>query len=73
MGNLDISITEKELTSYFRKSFPSVFSSRIIRDSINGKSRGFGFVNCTDYDDYNDLLKYNKDSLYFRGKLLTIK
>ena len=73
MGNLDISITEKELTSYFNKSFPSVISSRIIRDPINRKSRGFGFVNLNNYKEYHDLLKYKKDSFYLKGKLLTIK
>jgi RNA recognition motif-containing protein len=73
VGNLDISITDKELTSYFNKSFPSVISSRIIRDSISGKSRGFGFVNLLNFKEYNNLLRYHKDSFYLKGKLLTVK
>lgn len=48
-------------------------SSRIIRDSVTGKSRGFGFLNLTKYEDYNELLKHKNDNLYFKGKILTIK
>ena len=73
VGNLDISINEKELTAYFKKSFSSVVSSRIIRDSVSGKSRGFGFVNFTDIDQYEDLLKHNQDACYLKGRILTIK
>jgi len=61
------------LTKFFQQTFKSVVSSRIIRDSSNGKSRGFGFVNFTKFDEYNDLLKHNKDALYYKGKILTIK
>jgi len=72
VGNLDISIDEQELTKCFQKTFKSVVSSRIIRESNSGKSRGFGFVNFTNFDEYNELLKHRKDSLYLKGRILAI-
>ena len=48
-------------------------SSRIIRDSLTGKSRGFGFVNLKKIEDYNELLKHKQEPLYFKGKILKIK
>ena len=65
-------IDENELTSFFQKKFLSVLSSKIIRDSTNGKSKGFGFVNLSDYSEYMKLLKYYKP-IIIRGQILTIK
>ena len=65
-------IDENELTSFFQKEFLSVLSSKIIRDSTNGKSKGFGFVNLSDYSEYMKLLKYYKP-IIIRGQILTIK
>ena len=65
-------IDENELTNFFQKEFLSVLSSKIIRDSTSGKSKGFGFVNLSDYNEYMKLLKYNKP-IIIRGQILTIK
>ncbi len=65
-------IDENELTSFFQKEFLSVLSSKIIRDSTSGKSKGFGFVNLSDYSEYMKLLKYYKP-IIIRGQILTIK
>jgi len=65
-------IDENELTNFFQKEFISVLSSKIIRDSTSGKSKGFGFVNLSDYNEYMKLLKYNKP-IIIRGQILTIK
>ena len=65
-------INENELTNFFQKEFLSVLSSKIIGDSTSGKSKGFGFVNLSDYNEYMKLLKYNKP-IIIRGQILTIK
>ncbi len=72
MGNLDSTTDENELTEFFQKEFLSVLSSRIIRDSFNGKSKGFGFINLTNYDEYNKLLNLNRP-ITLKGKILIIK
>ena len=65
-------INENELTNFFQKEFLSVLSSKIIGDSTSGKSKGFGFVNLSDYNEYMKLLKYNKP-IIIRSQILTIK
>ena len=72
VGNLDISIDELELTNFFKKKYLSILSSRIIKDSSNGKSKGFGFINLSDYNEYMQLLKL-ETSLILGGKMLNIK
>ena len=69
---MDINTDENELTEFFKKEFLSVLSSRIIKDSFNGKSKGFGFVNLTNYDEYIQLLNLNRP-ITLKGKILTIK
>lgn len=60
------------MTNFFKKHYLSILSSKIIRDSTNGKSKGFGFVNLSDYYEYTKLLKFNKN-IIFHGQVLTIK
>ena len=63
---------ENELTDFFKKVFFSVISSRIIKDSFSGKSKGFGFINLSDYNEYMKLLNLNKP-LILKGRILIIK
>jgi|YNPMSStandDraft_1061717.scaffolds.fasta_scaffold02993_7 RNA recognition motif-containing protein len=43
VGNLPYSYDEDKLSSLF-SSYGKVTSSRIVRDRVSGKSKGFGFV-----------------------------
>lgn len=70
VGNLDNSTEEEELTTFFKNEFSSVKSSKIIRDS-NGKSKGFGFINLQDFNEYMGLLKLDRP-LIFKGQILII-
>ena len=69
MGSLT---NENELADIFKKDFASVLSSRIIRDSFTGKSKGFGFLNLTDYNEYMKLLNLKRPIIH-KGNILTIK
>ena len=69
---MDNSIEEDELTKFFKNKYSSILSSRIIKDSFSKKSKGFGFVNLSDYNEYIQLLNLNKPIL-FKGKILVIK
>ena len=66
------SIDENEFTNFFKKEYSSVLSGRIIKDQNTGKSKGFGFLNLSDYNEYIILLNSYKP-LIFNGKTLTIK
>ena len=69
---MDISIDETQLINFLKKKYISVLSSKIIKDSFNGKSKGFGFVNLSDYNEYMQLLKLDTP-IILGGKMLTIK
>lgn len=60
------------MTNFFKKQYPSILSGRIIKDQNTGKSKGFGFVNLLNYNEYLKLLNLDKP-LIFHGKTLTIK
>ena len=41
-------------------------------DSYNNISKGFGFVDLSDYEEYNSILK-NKEKIILKNKTLIIK
>ena len=69
---MDSLTNENELTQFFKKDYFSVLSSRIIKDSFSGKSKGFGFLNLSNYNEYMKLLNLNKP-IILKGKILIIK
>ena len=40
-----------------KNKFKSIISSKLIYDSYNNISKGFGFVDLSDYNEYNNVLK----------------
>jgi len=72
VGNLDDDVDEKELITFFKNYINSIRSARVIFDSATGKSRGYGFINLTDYFEYFQLLKSNKNFI-LHDKVLIIK
>ena len=72
IGNLDNDIDEKELITFFKNYLTSIRSACVIFDSATGKSRGYGFVNLTDYFEYFHLLK-SKKPFILHNKILIIK
>lgn len=56
-----------------KKICPSLKSSKIIYDSYNGNSKGFGFIQVEKYEDYKNIFNINKDLLIFHNKTLIIK
>ena len=72
VGNLDDEVDEKDLITFFKNYFTSIRSARVIFDSTTGKSRGYGFINLTDYFEYFQLLKSNKPFI-LHDKILIIK
>lgn len=52
---------------------PSLKSSKIIYDSYNGNSKGYGFIQVEKYEDYKKIINIDKNLLLFHNKILTIK
>ena len=73
VGNLDDSIDETELIRFFKnQEFHSIISGKVIKDSFNGKSKGFGFLHLSNYKEYQNILNLNK-LIILKGKILMIK
>lgn len=49
VGNLPWSTTKEDLAAFFA-DFAEVKASRVITDPINGRSKGFGFIEVEDED-----------------------
>jgi RNA recognition motif-containing protein len=49
VGNLSWSMTDEDLTNLFSQ-YGTVASGKILRDKMNGRSKGFGFVEMDDDD-----------------------
>ena len=63
---------EEELFEFLKKKYKSVESCKIIYDSYNNISKGFGFADFSDVDEYNLILK-NEEKLIFKENELIIK
>lgn len=72
VGNIDSKVSEKEFHQFMKKICPSLKSSKIIYDSYLGNSKGFGFIQLEDYEDYKKLINL-KEGIKFHNKTLIIK
>lgn len=51
VGDLGNEVTDEILKNAFMK-YPSFLKAKVVRDTRNGKSKGYGFVSLKDVDDY---------------------
>ena len=65
-------IKEEELFDFLKNKYKSVKSCKIIYDSYNNISKGFGFADFSDINEYNLILK-NEERLIFKENELIIK
>ena len=69
---MDLNAKEEELFFFLKERNKSLESCKIIYDSYNNISKGFGFANFADFNEYNLILK-NNEKLIFKGNELIIK
>ena len=72
VGNIDTSVDEKELYNFFKNDYPSLISTKMIKDPKTHQPKKFGFLYLSDSNEYNNLINYPKP-LKLRGKILRIK
>ena len=69
---MDPDAKEEELFNFLKKKYKSLESCKIIYDSYNNISKGFGFADFSDVKEYNSILKIN-EKLIFKENELIIK
>ena len=67
VGNIDKTIPNEELKKYFLNLYTSIISVKIIFDQETGKSKGFGFVEFTNYREFNKPVYLGKQKLVFNS------
>jgi RNA recognition motif-containing protein len=71
VGNLPHSITDSALTDFVVSAGFQVASAVVIRDKVTGQSRGFGFVELAEGEDFQRAIEgLNSQSL--EGRRLTV-
>ncbi len=60
----------EELRNFFKKDYKSIINVKIIYDQNTKISKGFGFIDFSDYKEYLSVLKTNKK---LRNSKLIIK
>lgn len=70
VGNLSYNATEDLLRDHFA-AFGTVESCKIIMDRDTGRSKGFGFVEMSNDDEAQEVIK-NLDSQEFEGRALRV-
>ncbi len=56
VGNLDYRVNEEDLGDIFSE-YGTVSSAKVITDKVNGRSKGFGFVEMENQDEANKAIK----------------
>lgn len=70
IGNLNFDVTEDELEKSFSR-FGEIASITIIKDSVSGRSKGFGFVEFSD-ENSAKTAKDGMDGKEFAGRTLKV-
>jgi RNA recognition motif-containing protein len=70
VGNLPFSVTEDQLTSLFSQ-FGTVESVKIVKDTFDGRSKGFGFVEMSSNDEA-ELASKNLNGTEFEGRSIRV-
>lgn len=72
MGNIETNVKEEELLKLLKSKYNSVESCKIIFDNFFNISKGFGFADFSNIDDYNNALN-NVPPLVLHNRELIIK
>lgn len=72
VGNLDKSVKSEELKHFFKEDYSSVISAKVIYEPLTQTSKGYGFVDFLNYDEYQHILN-SKSIRTLRNVPITIK
>ena len=69
IGNIDKSIDFTEVKNYFYERYNSIISAKLITNPETGRSKGFGFIEFTNYKEFQTALT-QKDPIIFGKQTL---
>lgn len=71
MGNIDKSIPFEEVKKYFYDKYSSIISAKLIINPQTKKSKGYAFIEFTNYKEFHDALN-TKEPLVFGRQTLVL-
>jgi len=71
IGNLSPETTEEDLRNLFSE-FGEIVTIKVVKDTVTGDSRGFGFVEMADKFHAYDCID-NIDMTFFQGNVISVK
>lgn len=71
VGRLPYSCTEEEVKKVF-EAFGNIVNIELVKNIVNKKSRGYGFVEYSNEKDAQDLLQYAKQSSIQVGERIVV-
>ncbi len=70
VGNLDYEVNEKDLSDIFSE-YGTVSSANVIMDKMNGRSKGFGFVEMENDDEATKAIQ-KLDGTTLKSRTITV-
>lgn len=70
MGNIDKSISFEEVKKYFIDKYSSIISAKLITNPQTKKSKGYAFIEFTNYKEFNDALNTKEPLIFGNQKLV---
>ena len=70
IGNIDKSIDFSEVKNYFYERYHSIISAKLITNQQTGRSKGFAFLEFTDYKEFQTAMKPKDPIIFGRQRLV---
>ena len=70
IGNIDKSIDFSEVKNYFYERYHSIISAKLITNQQTGRSKGFAFLEFTDYKEFRTAMKPKDPIIFGRQRLV---
>ena len=70
IGNIDKSIDFTEVKKYFYERYSSIISAKLITNQQTGRSKGFGFIEFTNYKEFQTAMSQKDPIIFGKQKLV---
>ena len=70
IGNIDKSVEEEELKNIFYKKYSSIIRLRLIKDNETNESKGYGFIEFNDFNEFTNALNNKYPVILGKQKLV---
>ena len=70
IGNIDKSIDFTEVKKYFYERYSSIISVKLITNQQTGRSKGYGFIEFTNYKEFQTALSQKEPIIFGKQKLV---